>query len=100
MHESSRTNSAKPNPPKTMLTESNNAMCFLHFELKNANCKNFLKSQLSDWKDHLIEKVLLLSILTGTITIVICFLSFLTFSVNFVVSGSFIPILCSHAEYI
>jgi len=35
----------------------------------------FLKSQLSDWKDHLIEKVLLLSI-TGTITIVICFLSF------------------------
>lgn len=29
---------------------------------------------------------------------VICFLSSLTFSVTFVVSPSYIPILCSHAE--
>ena len=70
MHDSSKTNSAKPDPLKTMFTESIHAMCLLHLELKNANCRNFLKSQLSDWKDHLIEKVLLLSILTGTITIV------------------------------
>jgi len=96
VHDSSKTNSAKRNPPKTLFTESINAMCLLHFELKNANCRNFLKSHLSDWKDHLTEKVLSLSIVTGTITIVICFLPFLTFS--FVVSGSFIPILCSHAE--
>jgi hypothetical protein len=79
-----------------MFTESINTMLLLHFELKNAESRNFLKSQLLDWKD-LTEEVLLLFILTGTFTIVTSFLSFLTSSVTLVASSSSIHILHGHA---
>ena len=43
MHDSSKTTSSKRNHPKTMFTESINIVCLLHFELKNANCRNFFE---------------------------------------------------------